>query len=268
MNFKKNIMKISILTENTASQYFTAEHGLSYFIEYDNKKILFDTGATDVFLKNAEKLKIDVNEADVLVLSHGHWDHGNGLKFLSFSGKPLIFHPDVFMKRYQKNTNEYIGINSDFNELNTKFHLIQTKKPYQISENIIFLGEIPRLNSFEAQTTNFEDNAGNDDFVPDDSALAIKINDELAVITACSHSGICNITEYAKKVTGLSKVKLVLGGFHLKKNDFQTKETIKYFKKNKVKQILPSHCTQLPALAAFYDAFKIEQVKAGMVFDL
>ena len=96
-------MKLSVLTENTAGAYFFAEHGLSYFIEYDNKKILFDTGASDVFLKNAEKLKIDINSADCIVLSHGHWDHGNGLKYLQ--NKPLICHPTVFFKRYRKAEN-------------------------------------------------------------------------------------------------------------------------------------------------------------------
>ena len=262
---KRFEMKLSVLTENSASPYFIAEHGLSYFIEYDNKKILFDTGATDVFLKNAEKLKINLDETDVIVLSHGHWDHGNGLKFIQ--NKPLICHPDVFMKRFRKGTDEYIGINSGFDELNKKFDLQLSKEPHYITENIIFLGEIPRLNDFESQKTSFTDEKGNDEFVPDDTALAIIKDEALIVVSACSHSGICNIVEYAKKITGINTVKAVIGGFHLKRQDNQTKKTIAYFKTNKVEKLLPSHCTQLPALAAFYIAFKIEQVKSGMVFN-
>ena len=257
-------MKLSVLTENTASPNFTAEFGLSYFIEYDGKNILFDTGHTDVFLRNAKILNIDINKTDLIVLSHGHWDHGNGLKYMG--NKSLLCHPDVFKKRYGKMSQSNIGLDLSYEELNNKFELIVSSIPYHITKNIIFLGEIPRLNDFESQTTSYVDSSNDADFVPDDSALAIVIEDELIVITGCSHSGICNIIEYAKETTGLKNVKTVMGGFHLKENNTQTKRTIQYFKEQKIKNILPSHCTQLPALAAFYDEFKIKQVQAGMVF--
>ena len=257
-------MKLSVLTENSASAYFYAEHGLSYFIEYDNKKILFDTGASDVFLKNAKKLNINHEDTDLIVLSHGHWDHGNGLKYLK--DKTLVCHPDVFQKRYRVNNNENIGLELSCDELNERFDIRTNKEPYNITSNIIFLGEIPRINDFESKSTSFVDEKGNKDFVPDDSALAIIIGDELVIVSGCAHSGICNTTEYAKKVTGIKNVKAVIGGFHLIRNDRQTKETIKYFKRIKVKHLLPSHCTQLPALAAFYKEFKINHVKTGMIF--
>ena len=102
----------------------------------------------------------------------------------------------------------------------------------------------------------------------DDTALAIIVNKELVVVSGCSHSGICNIVEYAKKVTGLEKVKAVIGGFHLMSLNSQTRETIKYFKTQHIKHILPSHCTKLPALAAFYTEFEINHVKTGMVFKM
>jgi len=63
-------------------------------------------------------------------------------------------------------------------------------------------------------------------------------------------------------------VKAVFGGFHLKKIDTQTEETIKYFKNNNIEKLYPSHCTELPALSAFYNEFKIEQIKTGMVLNL
>ncbi len=258
-------MKLTILTENTAGEYFSAEHGLSYFIEYDNKKILFDTGASDVFLKNAEKLNVNLNDTDVIVLSHGHWDHGNGLKYIE--NKPLICHPDVFAKRFRKGENKNIGLELSFEELKNKFSITESKTPYYITEKIIFLGEIPRLTNFEAQTTAFVRETGEDDFVPDDTALAIIKNNELIIVSACSHSGICNIVEYAKKITGINTVKAVIGGFHLKIQNKQTLKTVEYFKKNKVENLLPSHCTQLPALSLFYNEFKIQQVKTGMIFN-
>ena len=251
-------MKLSVLCENTAGGYFAAEHGLSYFIENDTT-VLFDSGHSDIFLRNAARLNIDLNKCKTVVLSHGHWDHGNGLKYLE--NKKLICHPDVFMKRYHRNDTSAVGLELTREELAQKFEIIESKIPYHISEQIIFLGEIPRLNDFESQSTNFIDEQGRDDFVPDDSALAVIDGNELLVVTGCSHAGICNIVEYAKKVSGLQKVKVVIGGFHLNGNDKQTQETINYFTENQVQHILPSHCTRLAALSDFYQVFKIEHVK-------
>ena len=264
-------MKLSVLTENTASEKFSAEHGLSYYIEHD-VNILFDTGHSDVFLQNAKKLNIDIDQVDTVVLSHGHWDHGDGLRYVS--NKKLICHPDVFQKRYRKNGDlpagrqgENIGLELQRNELNDKFDIISTRKPYPVSENIIFLGEIPRLNSFEAKTTSFALENNIDDFIIDDSGLVIKIDDEIIIISGCAHSGICNMIEYAKSITGINKIRAVIGGFHLKYNNQQTRETIKYLKSQDIAEMYPSHCTELPALAAFHEEFNIKQLKSGMVLN-
>ena len=259
----KELMKITVLTENVTGVKFLSEHGLSYLIEIDGEKILFDTGHSDVFLKNAKMLEIDIeNEVKTVVLSHGHWDHGDGLSFLE--NKKLITHPASFSKRFGKSDHRFIGLSLSKEEIQKKFDLTETINHYQITKNLFFLGEIPRLNNFESQETSFEFENGEDDFNLDDSALAAILSDELVVITGCSHSGICNICEHAKKVTGIKKLKAVIGGFHLKHQNRQTLETIEYFTKNKVEKLFPSHCTELPALAAFYEEFKIVQVKTGM----
>lgn len=259
-------MKLTVLTENTAGGIFQAEHGLSYLIETEGEKILFDTGHSDIFLKNAEKLEIDIqSEVQKVVLSHGHWDHGNGLRFLN--GKTLITHPGSFLKRFRKKDHSPVGLKMSRDELADRFDIIISSKPTKIADNIWFLGEIPRDNSFEAQTTNFEFQDGSKDFVLDDSALVAIVNNQLVVISGCAHSGICNICEYAKRVTAISKIKAVIGGFHLKETNKQTLETIRYFKENKTEHVHPSHCTELPALVLFYEAFKSKHVKTGMVFE-
>ena len=257
-------MKITVLTENVAGGKLLAEHGLSYLIEIDGEKILFDTGHSNVFLKNAKLLDIDIeNEVKTVVLSHGHWDHGDGLKF--FENKNLITHPAAFFKRFGKNDHHPVGLSLSKEEIQKKFNLTETFNYLQINSSLYYLGEIPRLNDFESQVTSFEYENGDDDFVPDDSALATIIKSELIVITGCSHSGICNICEHAKKITGISKIKAVIGGFHLKYQNRQTLETIEYFKNNRVEKLYPSHCTELPVLTAFYEEFKIDKVKTGMV---
>ena len=115
-------MKLSVLTENVASGYFTAEVGLSYLIEHDDGTILFDTGHSDNFLRNAKRLNIDINKVKTVVLSHGHWDHGNGLKYIK--NKDLICHPNVFIKRYRRNDNFHIGLDLSFKKLKRRFKII------------------------------------------------------------------------------------------------------------------------------------------------
>ena len=74
-------MIIKTLVENTSiSKDFGNEHGLSLYIETNALKILFDVGASKLFLKSAEKLGVNITDVDFLVISHGHYDHGGGLK--------------------------------------------------------------------------------------------------------------------------------------------------------------------------------------------
>lgn len=256
-------MKITVLTENCAGAGFLAEHGLSYLIEAEGEKILFDTGSTDVFIKNAKTLGIDIQtEVDTVILSHGHGDHGDGLQYIN--NKTLISHPGVFLKRFRNRDDSIVGLKLNKRDLEQKFNLILKEEPYYISDEIVFLGQIPRLNDFEAKTTTFSDEFGQPDFVMDDSAVVVIQDKELVVITACSHSGICNIIDYACKITGINIVRAVIGGFHLKQNNLQTKQTINFLKKNGIEKIYPSHCTELPALVAFYEEFNTEQLKTGM----
>tara|TARA_R110002050_G_scaffold243115_2_gene379540 strand:+ start:33336 stop:34124 length:789 start_codon:yes stop_codon:yes gene_type:complete len=259
-------MKIIVLTENCAGSGFLAEHGLSYLIEHEGKKVLFDTGHTDIFIKNANTLGIDIQkEVDMVVLSHGHWDHGDGLQYIA--NKTLITHPGAFIKRFRNKDNSSLGLKLSKKDIEQKFNLILKNVPYYITDEMVFLGQIPRLNNFESRTTNFSDESGQPDFVIDDSAIAVIQNNELIVITGCSHSGICNIIDYAIKVTGINNVRTVIGGFHLKENNLQTKCTKDFLKKKGINKIYPSHCTELPALVAFYEDFNTEQLKTGMVLN-
>lgn len=256
-------MTISVLTENYAGCNSVAEHGLSYLIEHDGKKILFDTGQSDVFIKNAEIMGINPQNADIIVLSHGHFDHGNGMDYLD--GGVLLCHPGCFVKRYRKADHTYIGLKNTKEEVIKKFNLTTTETPYKISEKILFLGEIPRITAFESKSSSFIFEDGAPDFVSDDSAVTLLLPQGLFIITGCGHSGIVNTIEHAKKITGEDRVYGIMGGFHLKQVNWQTQETISYLIKNKVEHVYPSHCTALPALSAFYESFKSKQVKTGDV---
>jgi 7,8-dihydropterin-6-yl-methyl-4-(beta-D-ribofuranosyl)aminobenzene 5'-phosphate synthase len=259
-------MLLTVLVDNVAGADLGAEHGLSYLIEHKGKHILFDTGHSSLFKDNATKLGIDLQATvNYVVLSHGHWDHGNGLEYLS--SKTLVTHPDVFIKRYRKDGG-YIGIAMSETQVRGQYDVHTHNKPFLIDEGLIYLGEIPRLNDFESKTTSFFKADNVPDFVMDDSALVIMEKGALNIITGCSHAGICNIIEYAKNVTHCNIINSVIGGFHLKHNNKQTKETIAYFKQNDIKHIYPSHCTGFDALSAFHNALGIEQLKTGMIINV
>lgn len=258
-------MTISILTDNSPAGNTPAEHGLSYLIEHDGKRLFFDTGQSDLFLKNAGTMGIDITNIDTIILSHGHFDHGDGLQYLS--GGKLICHPGCFVKRYRKADYSYIGLKNSKDEIAGRFNLITSSAPYQISEKIIFLGEIPRITDFESQITSFVFEDDSPDFVLDDSGIAMLTDKGLFVITGCGHAGVVNTLEHAKKVSGENKIYGIMGGFHLKEANRQTKETIRYLKNNAVKHVYPSHCTALPALSAFYKAFNISTIKTGDILN-
>jgi 7,8-dihydropterin-6-yl-methyl-4-(beta-D-ribofuranosyl)aminobenzene 5'-phosphate synthase len=257
-------MTITILTDNFPGSHTAAEHGLSYMIEHDGKKLLFDTGQSDLFLKNAFAMGIDVRDIDMIILSHGHFDHGNGLEHLC--GGSLVCHPGCFVKRYRKKDNSYIGLKNTKDEISKKFNLILAEKPYKISDIIYFSGEIPRITGFESQSTPFVFENGTPDFVMDDSATGFLLKEGLFVVTGCGHSGIVNTLEHMKKTTGTGRIYGIIGGFHLKEIDRQTRETIQYLQDNNIQHVYPSHCTEPPALSLLLKTFDVEQVVTGKVF--
>jgi len=258
-------MRLNILTDNRAGETTGAEHGFSAFIEHEGKRILFDTGQSDLFLRNAAVMGISLENIDAIVLSHGHFDHGNGLEHLH--GGRLICHPGCFSKRYRKADMSYIGLKNTKDELERKFNLTTCTEPYHLSDNIIFLGEIPRLTPFESKTTAFVYEDGTPDFVIDDSAVAMILPEGLFVVTGCGHAGVVNTLEHARKITGIVRITGIMGGFHLKDDDLQTRETIRYLETNKVIYVLPSHCTSGIALNMFHETFGSPTVKTGDKFE-
>lgn len=257
-------MKINILTDNHALRDFDAEWGLSMFIEFNKQTILFDFGNSDLFLRNAEKLGLDVLNADYFVLSHGHWDHGNGLRFLP--KRKLICHPGSFIKRYRGD--KYLGLPYTFEESKEKFDLILSSRPLEIYKDVYFLGSIPRIIEFESKGTDQVKEDGTIDLVEDDSGLVIKTDKGIVVISGCAHAGICNTIEHAKKITNINKVYAVLGGFHLKGEDEVTTKTIEYLKRLNINYISTSHCTRFPALVQFANAFGSRPFESGQVIEL
>ncbi len=235
-------MKISILHKEL--EHFAEESsGFSVYLQADGNNILFDTSNDKkgtIILDNSKKLNIDLfNKTDYIVLSHGHYDHTNGLKALIGTKAFIVAHPDCFERKFYGELQ--IGAPFSKKEMEEKFRLNLSKEPYFITENIIFLGEIPRKMPFEAIDPIGKRENGKDDFVLDDSALAIKTKKGLIIVSGCSHAGLCNIIEYAKQVCKEEKIYALLGGFHLFEKEI-TDKTIEFIKKQKIAHIYPGHC--------------------------
>lgn len=266
-------MKLKVLVDNNTyiDEYYLGEPAVSYYIEIGTRKILFDVGYSEIFMSNAEKMSIDLDKVDTLVISHGHDDHTGGLKdyFKVPRDIQLIAHPECF--NYKEKDGLCISSPKDKNALSKLCKLNLSDKPVEVCKDLIFLGEIPRLNDFEGKDIigEFDDNGKMvADLVCEDSALVYKTEKGLFIITGCSHSGICNILEYAKKVCNDDRIYGVIGGFHLFDKGERLDKTINYLKENNIDLLYPCHCVSLDAKIEMGKVIDIKEVGVGLEIDL
>jgi 7,8-dihydropterin-6-yl-methyl-4-(beta-D-ribofuranosyl)aminobenzene 5'-phosphate synthase len=218
-------MKITVLAENSVCKTnpwnVKSENGLSLFIESDERSILFDTGQSDLFIQNAEKMKIDLSQVDYLIISHGHFDHGGGLKhFLKINNKAKIFmHINAAHKFYTKIfgfIHYYVGLDQKIIAKKNRIYFIDADT--QIDDKIILLeGFTEIFPQPEANGALFERDKNRfiiDKFDAEIVMLLIE-NDEIVLFSGCSHSGIINILEEVRLFSKHMRIKATFGGFHI-----------------------------------------------------
>jgi 7,8-dihydropterin-6-yl-methyl-4-(beta-D-ribofuranosyl)aminobenzene 5'-phosphate synthase len=276
-------MQLTVLVDNNTliDRYYLGEPAVSYFIETEDTKVLFDVGYSDVFLRNAQKLKIDVLSADYLVFSHGHIDHTGGLDSLLKQSlearlthpcpkcRRLVTHPQALLPKYLDDGSS-IGMPVAEDVLRSHFDIQTSTEPIWLDERLVFLGQIARNNSFEKPAPiGYRESGGPTRRVPDDlmddTALAYAGLDGLYVITGCSHAGICNIISQCQRVTGVEKVVDVIGGFHLlDPSPEQLEKTVSYFEKLSLRKLHACHCTDLRSRMALAHTADLEEVGSGL----
>lgn len=205
-------MKIICLAENTCSKgIYDVEHGLSLYIETENKKILFDMGQTGLFAKNAEIMGIDLKAVDVAILSHGHYDHGGGLeKFLEINEKaPVYLNRNAFGEHYN-GTEKYIGLDK---KLKDNSRLVFTGEVFKIEEGLNLYSCNGNEKKFDLGSFGLT-MVQNGEFLPDDfrheQYLLIEEKGKKVLISGCSHKGILDITNWFCP-------DVLIGGFHFSK---------------------------------------------------
>ena len=267
-------MKLTILMDNNTyiDQYYLGEPAFSVYIEDGAEKILFDTGYSDAFLRNAEQMRIDMNALTYIVLSHGHNDHSRGLTFLwdkyDLKNVKLVAHPGVFVpKRYMG-----VDVGAPFSKQDCIDHGLQVidgSGPVKITERLTFLGEIPRVTPFESREPIGEcTDIGMADFVMDDSALAYEGKEGVFIVTGCSHSGICNIVLQALRMSRHKTVSGIIGGFHLLKKNQQLTETIRFLEHYTKGMLYPCHCVSFAAKHEMMNTLPLTEVGVGLKLDI
>lgn len=261
-------------------QLFT-EHGLSLWIEADEKRILFDTGQSDCFSKNASMLGIDLNAATALVLSHGHYDHTGGVfEILNKNhGIGIYCHGGIFNSRYSglhHGAMKHVGISKKISSCLhahiDKIHWIPESQNL-LSDDIGITGPIPRTNEHEksAQNFYFDPDALRPDPVEDDLALWFKTVQGLVIVTGCCHSGIINTIEFIRSQNPAERIYMIIGGFHMMHASAEQIEmTLDYLQSIAIKKIIPCHCTGNNAIASMQHRFgnKVTRGYTGARFSI
>lgn len=212
-------MKITALMENTAcDDSLCTEHGLSLYIEVMGKKILFDTGMSDKFISNAKALGIDATDADMCIISHGHYDHGGGIEAFLDKNKtsPVYIRKMAFDEHYGVVADNVKNIGLDTSLLpNSQFSF--TSELQKIDENMTLFSLVPPYEpiyaSSGAQREVIDGEIVHDRFHHEQN-LVINENGKYTLIAGCAHSGIYNIITHFHELFGCYPA-VVIGGFHL-----------------------------------------------------
>ncbi|MCF8041145.1 MAG: MBL fold metallo-hydrolase [Desulfarculaceae bacterium] len=274
-------MKLTLLTENNSlfCKFYFAEHGFSAFIEDEGKTILYDTGYSNAFILNAEKMGFDLTAIDYLILSHGHYDHTGGLKHLidyyksrHLTRKPVLkFTSEVLLlPKYNFEIDEDQGTDVDIQTLEQYFDIQMSEEVEKLTSRLYYLGKVARDNDFECRLPQVaKKKVGGEwveDLVDEDTQLAFLHGDnQVSVITGCSHNGICNIMAYAKQVTKADKINTAIGGLHLQappKDLMQA--TMDFVQDEQIDTFYACHCCDFKSRIALSTVSNVEEAGVGL----
>lgn len=247
------MITLRTLLENNLSRNrsLMAEHGLSFLVETERLKILFDCSAGSAARKNAGKMNVSLPDVDYVVLSHSHYDHAGGYPDMAAHGvsAPLITGPKFFEEKYAREGGKYTylgcGFGASLLEENGIEHRV-CDSCVTLDEGCHVVGGFKRFYDFEKVPARFvretKDGMVADDF-PDEVCLVLESEKGLVMVVGCSHPGILNMTTSVRERFA-RPVYAVFGGSHLVEAD-ETRllETMKVLKNMGIALVGFNHCT-------------------------
>ncbi len=257
------------------------EHGLAFFIEAEEGRVLFDTGGSGaVLLHNLEALGIAPEAIDALALSHAHRDHTGGLPALltrTRPGLPLYAHPDIFRERFSSSRGPIraIGMPLGRSTLASRTTLQLSALPQQIVPGVWTTGEIAPRAAPEGRSAHHlvRGNVGwRPDPYRDDMALVLEVSDGVMLLCGCCHAGLLNTLAYVEQHFERPVV-AIAGGTHLMAADeAHVRTTARYLAlRGALRHIYPGHCTGETAfhiLREVLGASIVHACHAGTVIEL
>jgi len=255
---------MTMLVEDTAlGGGLLAEHGLSFWIEYGDKNILFDTFRSDILFRNAETLGINLNEFSAIVITHGHYNHTGGLSaILDIATKTTFYlHPAAIFQKFSRRTLKVNSIDMPYLARNAvqRCRVIWTATPAQIFSGMSVTGQVPHINNFEDVRGAFfvDESCRIPDELLDDQALFFESGRGLVVVLGCAHSGVVNTLEYIRNLTSQNKIYATIGGMHLlNASKERIEQTITNFQEYNIQKIGLVHCTGDIATGRFSNTCK------------
>lgn len=256
------VLQAQTLREGTAPDAPLAQHGFSALVEIRKgsrmRRLLFDTGLTPTgCVENLRRLGRDPAEIEAIVCSHGHFDHTTGLTgLIGRLGRvrmPVLIHPEFWTRRRLAVPGEPFELPTTSRSAlqEAGFEVIEQRQPsFLYDRSVLITGEVDRVTGFEKGFAIHQAWRGAswepDPLILDDQALIAHVAGRgLVIVTGCGHAGVINLCHYAQRLTGVSELHALIGGFHLTGPLFEPviADTVSALERLAPDVIVPAHCT-------------------------